>query len=461
MKTLKSHILKSHFAIIIMIPLSICLVLNISIKIYSSNNSKLELIEVAENVNKLFSTIGFSSRNHIDKENKERAMSDFELIRASLQASHFYNNTEFFIYNEDDTVIVSPYEDNSFLDDGIIRSAIYLLEISPENEITTFTLGLNNYHLLYKKMTTSSSYLVYISSGHYTDDFATIVNIILIIICTFFTTIALFLSNKTAEKIAKPIKELSNDVETFTSGMSININEELDCLEIINLKHSINLLSKRLYDYDIAQKSFLLNASHELRTPLMSIGGYAEGIANGIFENSKEMAGVILEESKRLDILVDKLLTLSRIENNVLNIEKINLSDIIKDYVLKMQGYAINNNININLEIQNDNFFILADDSLLAQAIINIISNCTRYAKTKIDINLFKKSNSVVILIKDDGKGFDNEQIPHIFKRFYKGEDGNLGLGLSISKTAIEYMSGSIIAYNDNGAVFEIKLDLA
>lgn len=459
MKTLKHKILVPHFFIIIMIPICICLILNIAIKGYSSKASKQELMEVADSVDKIFTAVGFNPlRNEILDEIPE--LTDFDIIRASLQASQFYNNTEFFLYSEDGTVLISQGEKESMLNDVVIQSAIMLLSDAPEDKIETFKYGLNDFHVLYKKMSQSSSIMIYVSSGHYTDSFVSIVNIALGIISLIFTSFALYCSSKVANSLSTPIVDLSKKVKLLHSGDQVDIDNEADCLEIVNLKHSINSMSTRLDEYDKAQKSFLLNASHEIRTPLMSIGGYAEGISNGIFDNPQEMADVILEESKRLNVLVDKLLTLSRIENNVLSIEKINLSDVIKDYVLKMKGYALNHNVDLVLNIANNELVILADDSMLAQAVINIISNCTRYAKTSVTIDVYKDRKMAVLRIRDDGNGIAHEDLPHIFERFFKGKGGNLGLGLSISKTAVEYMNGTIEAYNNSGAVFEIRFDL-
>ena len=197
----------------------------------------------------------------------------------------------------------------------------------------------------------------------------------------------------------------------------------------------MNDMSKRLTDLDKAQKLFLQNASHEIRTPLMSIQGYAEGISKGIFSDTTKSADIICEESKRLNQLVDELLTLSRIENNTDESEfyVLNLSDVMKEVVQKIEGYALREQKKINVMLPPDVIMIKANDALLSQAMINIISN---------------------------GDGIPVQDLPHIFDRFYKGKNGNFGLGLAIVKSAILSLKGSIRAYNENGAVFEIKFQV-
>ena len=194
-------------------------------------------------------------------------------------------------------------------------------------------------------------------------------------------------------------------------------------------------MSKRLTDLDKAQKLFLQNASHEIRTPLMSIQGYAEGISKGIFSDTTKSADIICVESKRLNQLVDELLTLSRIENNTDESEfyVLNLSDVMKEVVQKIEGYALREQKKINVMLPPDVIMIKANDALLSQAMINIISN---------------------------GDGIPVQDLPHIFDRFYKGKNGNFGLGLAIVKSAILSLKGSIRAYNENGAVFEIKFQV-
>ncbi len=206
-------------------------------------------------------------------------------------------------------------------------------------------------------------------------------------------------------------------------------------IELHELTQSMNDMSKRLTDLDKAQKLFLQNASHEIRTPLMSIQGYAEGISKGIFSDTTKTADIICEESKRLNQLVDELLTLSRIENNTDESEfyVLNLSDVMKEVVQKIEGYALREQKKINVMLPPDVIMIKANDALLSQAMINIISN---------------------------GDGIPVQDLPHIFDRFYKGKNGNFGLGLAIVKSAILSLKGSIRAYNENGAVFEIKFQV-
>lgn len=90
---------------------------------------------------------------------------------------------------------------------------------------------------------------------------------------------------------------------------------------------------------------------------------------------------------------------------------------------------------------------------------MNITFNCLRYAKTAANITLMEFNENAGIRVSDNGDGIPFSDLPHIFERFYKGRGGNFGLGLAIAKSSVEFMSGTVQAYNcEEGAVFEITL---
>jgi signal transduction histidine kinase len=226
---------------------------------------------------------------------------------------------------------------------------------------------------------------------------------------------------------------------------------------------SLSDMSAKINGYDKAQKTFLQNASHELKTPLMSIQGYAEGISGGILPDVKHAADIIGGESKRLNTLVEELLTLSRIESQTYAKELVlcNLADMLKEYAQRLGGFAAKMNRTLTLDLPKEPVMVYADDVLLSQAVMNITSNCLRYAKTQARIALIRRGEFAAVRITDDGSGIAPEDLPHIFERFYKGKGGNFGLGLAIAKSAVEFMGGTVSAYNsDNGAVFEVRLSI-
>ena len=114
----------------------------------------------------------------------------------------------------------------------------------------------------------------------------------------------------------------------------------------------------------------------------------------------------------------------------------------------------------IKLEfLPGDEHKIISDVMLLGRAFSNVTSNCIRYAKETVQISVEESGDQLKLTIRDDGPGIAENDLPHLFDRFYKGKNGNHGLGLSIAKRSMEYMGGDIAAESSpDGAVFTIIL---
>ena len=104
----------------------------------------------------------------------------------------------------------------------------------------------------------------------------------------------------------------------------------------------------------------------------------------------------------------------------------------------------------------------MSDTEKLERAIINILSNAIRHAHSKVEIRCDVSEKEIEIAIHDDGDGIDEKDLPHLFERFYKGENGSSGLGLAISKDIVTGLGGRITAENmlkpQHGAKFTIQM---
>ena len=253
---------------------------------------------------------------------------------------------------------------------------------------------------------------------------------------------------KRAEMLAK--RQFDNNIE-------INSNDEIG-----DLANSIDELAKSIEEYDKSQKVFLQNASHELRTPLMSIRGYVEGLRDGIFtKNTDEIYDSILSQTSRLEKLVEDVMYLSKIETtrDIIQLSPINPEEIIDEAIERVDGIASANGIRIvKGEIAREE--ILCDGEHLATVFTNLFSNSLRYAKSEIVAEVCSVENGIIFSVTDDGSGLKEEDIPHLFDRFYKGANGKHGLGLAIVKAIVTAHKGTVEAYNrkdgKTGAVFEV-----
>ena len=209
------------------------------------------------------------------------------------------------------------------------------------------------------------------------------------------------------------------------------------------------------------QQTFFQNASHELKTPLMAIQGYAEGIQAGVMD-AGGAADVILEESDRMTELVEELLDISKIDmgRQRLTLSETDIRELLYDSIRAVEPAAAGG-IAIVPDFSEEPVMVSCDDTRLRRAVTNILSNGVRYARSELRLTCRADKRYVTIRIQDDGDGIAEEDLPHIFDRFYMGRSGKSGIGLALTKEIVHLHRGTIRAYNgDSGAVFEITLPM-
>ena len=211
------------------------------------------------------------------------------------------------------------------------------------------------------------------------------------------------------------------------------------------------------------QQTFFQNASHELKTPLMAIQGYAEGIQAGVMDTASA-AEVILEESDRMTELVEELLDISKIDmgRQQLALSETDIRELLYDSIRAVEPTAAASGITIVPDFPEEPVIVSCDDTQLRRAVTNILSNGVRYARSELRLTCCADRRQVTIRIQDDGDGIAEEDLPHIFERFYMGKSGKSGIGLALTKEIIHLHKGTIRAYNgDSGAVFEISIPVS
>ena len=144
---------------------------------------------------------------------------------------------------------------------------------------------------------------------------------------------------------------------------------------------------------------------------------------------------------------------------------------ILKTPLMAIQGYAEGiraveptaaSGIAIVPDFPEEPIIVKCDDGQLRRAVTNILSNGLRYARSELRLTCRTDKRHVTIRIQDDGDGIAEEDLPHIFDRFYMGRSGKSGIGLALAKEIVHLHRGTIRAYNgETGAVFEITLPMA
>ena len=210
------------------------------------------------------------------------------------------------------------------------------------------------------------------------------------------------------------------------------------------------------------QRQFVADASHELKTPLMAIQGYAEGIQAGVMDTGGA-ADVILEESDRMTELVEELLDISKIDmgRQRLTLSETDIRELLYDGIRAVEPIAAGG-ITIVPDFPEEPVMVSCDDTRLRRAVTNILSNGVRYARSELRLTCRTDKRNATIRIQDDGDGIAEEDLPHIFDRFYMGRSGKSGIGLALTREIIHLHKGTIRARNgDTGAVFEISIPVS
>jgi len=285
------------------------------------------------------------------------------------------------------------------------------------------------------------------------------------------------------------LEQLIIDTIKQQKNMEIEFDVDLQTIKVFKLKSALlkstdgTVLGVVVVVSDVTRirrlenirSDFVANVSHELKTPITSIKGYVETLLEEIHEtkNIENFLNIILNQSNRLNSIINDLLMLSNIEQDEKNgsvvFELHSIGEIVNEAISICNLKASNKSIKIILE-SNNNDDLIINSYLLGQAMINLIDNAIKYSKenSEIRIRIDKINNYLNIHIIDCGIGIAKEHIPRLFERFYRIDKarsrkmGGTGLGLAITKHIVNIHKGNIICTSEQGkgTTFRIQIPL-
>lgn len=250
--------------------------------------------------------------------------------------------------------------------------------------------------------------------------------------------------------------------------------------------------NEQLKVHDNMQKEFINVAAHEFRTPMQPLLGVIEMMKLSMEETGQDKIELNREEiemlsrnAKRLEKLTQTILDVTRIESKRLKLDKEKfdliqkIMNVINDIGKRdRNGYKIDGNSNNNVQVpivfdptqqqqQQPPLLVEADKTHIFEVLSNLLNNAIKFTKEgKIEVSTWKEKdgNSVIVRVKDSGKGIDAEIIPKLFTKFTTRSETGTGLGLYISKSIIEAHGGKMWAENNKdgpGASFYFSLPLS
>ncbi len=289
-----------------------------------------------------------------------------------------------------------------------------------------------------------------------------------------FDSIQEVLKNKNLKSSLKQIEIslASNNKKMYCKVYVSSISKNNENIGVITLLQDIT----KSKEIDKMKTEFIATVSHEFKTPLTSIGMSVDLLSADKDINSnpmhKDLIRIIKEKKERMVYLIKDLLDLSKIETGKgqIKLENCKLKSILENSIEDLKNYCDEQEAEVTLENIDENLSVYADPSKISLVIKNLISNAVKYrkenVKPKILIDIIKKSNNVIVSVKDNGRGIPQDYLEKIFEKFIQvkvSNDGKIegtGLGLSICKGIIKAHNGEIWVEStvDKGSTFYFSL---
>ncbi len=272
-----------------------------------------------------------------------------------------------------------------------------------------------------------------------------------------------------ANRLLEPVRALTQAASEIANGalgrrLAINTADELGAMS-----RAFNQMADRVSELLAQQRAFVANASHELRTPLTSIQLWIEALLGGA-KDDPELAtrflNEIAQQTERLSHMVEQLLSLSRLESGLVPMERVPtaLPGFIRGIVAGLEPQFEQNSHTVQIDVPDALPRVPLDPDQIRRALINLLDNAIKYTPPGGRIRVVADRHAgepqslagpaatyparVRISVSDSGRGIAEQDLPHIFERFYRSEEARsgsekgAGLGLAIVRCIVETQHG-------------------
>ena len=277
------------------------------------------------------------------------------------------------------------------------------------------------------------------------------------------------------ERIISPLRQMNAATKKFAAGkfdtrLPVRGNDEIS-----ELARSFNKMAEALANNEYMRSSFLANVSHDLRTPMTAISGFIDGILDGAIPPEKQnyYLDIVAQEVRRLSRLVSQLLDISRMEAGNRKFEKTNFDvcEMARIILLSFESKIEQKKLDVSFDTSKDRLFAYSDKDAINQVLYNICDNAVKFSNNggKYSIRISENNEKILVSVYNEGAGISEEDIPHVFDRFYKSDKSRgldktgVGLGLYIAKTVMDNLGESISVSSEYGKYcrFDMTLEKA
>lgn len=272
-----------------------------------------------------------------------------------------------------------------------------------------------------------------------------------------------------AGKISVPVKAATRAAKDIAQGNYNNrINTDICTMELSELGNAVNHMAESLDNQEMLRRRLTSDVAHELRTPVANVSSNIEAIIEGALEPTNERLSSCYNELERITGIITELEKLRQIEgeNMILHIGHVDIYELAKEVKLIFENEMSKKNI--RCDIIGEHIDVCVDKDKMSQVLNNLISNAVKYTDNygNIQITVIQENENVVITVKDNGCGIDDNDIPYIFERFYrtdksrKRSTGGAVIGLTITRAIVQLHGGTIHVESKKGvgSLFKVTI---
>ena len=277
-----------------------------------------------------------------------------------------------------------------------------------------------------------------------------------------------------ARQLSTPIKRVTVAARQIADGnLKERVVEKSTTTEIVELTQTVNSMADTLEKQEALRKRLTADVAHELRTPLATLQSHIEAMLDGVWEMDAKRLELCHEETVRLTKIVQSLEELTRYdqESSQLNKAPVNPGRLMDKVAKTFEAEFLRKGVAIQLEVPETSTTLELDEDKMTQALINLVSNSLKFTPQggTVTLTLTENSKEICMTVADTGVGISEEDLPHIFERFFRADvsrnkkTGGSGIGLAIVKSIVEAHGGrvEVQSHKDYGSVFKLYLPKA
>jgi len=448
--------------------ITILLIISISLILFFLGSSVyyfLSNYSYADFYKRLEVSVSVAEKRHFESNQK------YAQVLKNIKEEHLEllsDEKEYILYCPSETVIKQIAETNSI--------PINLLNLVYTQKFANFQKD-DIFYYGKKRETPKGFYFVIVSAKNYYNSHHLILLRKVLLVGGFISIlIIIYLTYLFSKRFFDPIDKIITKVNSIsTDNIHLRLDDIKNTDEIKRLTTTFNNLLNRIEIAFETNKNFISNASHEFGTPLTAIIGEADValLKDRTPVEYKEALQKILKQSERLNKISQSLLFLAQIgyKENKFNYSIIRTDELILQANEIMNQLIPKNNIKIDFELLPENpkkLKVMGNKDLLMLAITNIMTNACKYSSNKpVIVSLASTNNEIVLIIKDQGIGIPESELPFIFDPFFRASNttayDGYGIGLPLSQNIIKIHKGELMINSvlHKGVTVQVKIPIA